>query len=72
VQVVEDESSRLGDEPDRTIPGNHIEMCRFSDKDANGYLSIQGELLAVINQIENTTGGRALGEPGSSSTFPLH
>ena len=54
-QVVDNFSSTLiGDAAERcqTINATHMQMCRFSGKDDDGYRKVCGELLQVVTAIE--------------------
>lgn len=72
MQVVEDFSSTIADEPQRTIPGNHNDMCKFSSVDDTGYRRIRAELCTAILQIQDMARNCASSQVGSSSTFPSH
>ncbi|PMD64586.1 uncharacterized protein K444DRAFT_583031 [Hyaloscypha bicolor E] len=71
-KVVEDFSSTIADERQRTIPGNHSEMCKFSSIQETGYRRIEAELRRVILKIQEIAGNGALAQAGSSSTFRSH
>ena len=50
--MVSPESSTLDDTDQReTIDANHMEMCRFSSHNDDGYKKVKGELNILIGQI---------------------
>ncbi|PMD46365.1 hypothetical protein L207DRAFT_507281 [Hyaloscypha variabilis F] len=51
-RVVEPFSSSINNEPKHTINANHMSMCRFANRDDEGYLQVSGELQILLVEID--------------------
>ncbi len=50
--MVEPFSSSINNEPKHTINANHMSMCRFANRDDEGYLQVSGELQILLVEID--------------------
>jgi hypothetical protein len=51
-------SSFIGTEPTQTINANHMEMCRFLNREDAGYKQIVGELRIFMSNIKEEEKGK--------------
>lgn len=59
-RVLEPNSSSItSTEQTQTINANHMEMCRFSSKESEGYKQILGEINSVISNIRTKKGNES-------------